>query len=108
VITLIGTSAESWEKAGSNAVEQAFGIVRTLRLASMSPAPLRSAGGHALAGRRVARKLAGIERGVASFASWLATLLEADSIDWAAALKPSRLTYWLSRRRDANPSGCFE
>jgi dodecin len=35
VITLIGTSAESWEKAASNAVEQASKTLRNLRVAEI-------------------------------------------------------------------------
>ena len=35
VITLIGTSAESWEKVASNAVEQASKTLRNLRVAEI-------------------------------------------------------------------------
>ena len=35
VITLIGASAESWEKAASNAVEQASKTLRNLRVAEI-------------------------------------------------------------------------
>ena len=35
VITLIGTSAESWEKAASNTVEQASKTLRNLRVAEI-------------------------------------------------------------------------
>jgi hypothetical protein len=36
VIELIGTSSESWEKAASNAIEQAAGSLQDLRVAEVS------------------------------------------------------------------------
>ena len=51
IITLVGTSPESWEKAAANAVEQAAKTLRDLRIAEIEELDMHLEGGKVVAYR---------------------------------------------------------
>jgi len=64
IITLVGTSAESWEKAAAAAVEQASKTLRDLRIAEVEELDMQIENGKVTAYRakvRISFKYGGIE-----------------------------------------------
>ncbi|TET56255.1 MAG: dodecin domain-containing protein [Dehalococcoidia bacterium] len=64
IITLVGTSTESWEKAASAAVEQASKTLRDLRIAEVEELDMQIENGKVTAYRakvRISFKYGGIE-----------------------------------------------
>jgi len=64
IITLVGTSTESWEKAASAAVEQASKTLRDLRIAEVEEMDMQIENGKVTAYRakvRISFKYGGIE-----------------------------------------------